>query len=141
MIIFLDIDGVLNVPFYQGPEMFYPEYANQLADIVIKHNLQIVISSSWRESSSLDIIKTYFREDIQAKIIGMTPVLQSIDNYRHLEILEWMSDNCYSGPWIAIDDDKRIFEYKCRNLLECDFSFGLDIFKQSQLEEMIYNLK
>ncbi len=127
--------------------MFYPKYAAQLENLILKHDLQVVISSSWRESAPLERIKTYFRKDVQSRIIGMTPVLPQnkmppyIRDIRQREILQWMSDQSYSGPWIAIDDDKRIFEPNCKNLIECDFSIGLDESKQSELEEMILMFK
>ena len=82
MILFLDFDGVL-----------HPEYDGQAtpADVVFCHlprfeavmrdypEVEIVISSMWREQFPLDALRARFSPDIAGRIIGATPVTPRID--------------------------------------------------------------
>lgn len=133
MILFLDFDGVLNIPSHYGKSMFVPEYLARLEKIAIDHDLKIVISSSWRENFSLEEIRDFFSDNsLCERIIGCTPVVRQnswppyIREIRQLEIQKWMTDNNYDGLWIAIDDDKRIFEDGCINLVETEFRYGFN---------------
>lgn len=133
MILFLDFDGVLNIPGHYGKSMFVPEYLARLEKIAIDHDLKIVISSSWRETFKLEDIRDFFSENsLPERIIGCTPVVAQnkwppyIREIRQLECQKWMDDNNYTGLWVAIDDDKRIFEDRCTNLVETEFKYGLN---------------
>lgn len=133
MILFLDFDGVLNIPGHYGKSMFVPEYLARLEKIAIDFDLKIVISSSWRETFNLEQLQDFFSENtLHERIIGCTPVVQQnpwppyIREIRQLEIQQWIIDNNYNGLWVAIDDDKRIFEEGCPNLVETEFRDGLN---------------
>ncbi len=73
-ILFLDIDGVLNV--YQGkPDCFSKEAVDVINKITKEYHLNIVISSSWRESFTFEELETLFKENgIEAKIVDKTPI-------------------------------------------------------------------
>ena len=82
MILFLDFDGVL-----------HPEYDRQAApaDVAFCHlprfeavmcdhpEVEIVISSTWREQFPLDDLRARFSPDIAARIVGATPITPRID--------------------------------------------------------------
>ena len=72
MILFLDFDGVTH------PEPYAPEAAFTqlpLIESVVRErvNVAIVVSSSWRESHSLDELRDFFAPDIQSRVVGVTP--------------------------------------------------------------------
>lgn len=72
-IIFLDIDGVVNIPNYQA---FDGACLENLYEIVKKTNAKIVVSSSWREGNlektKNSLKESGFAEDMLNVIIGET---------------------------------------------------------------------
>ena len=104
MILFLDFDGVL-----------HPEYDRQAApaDVAFCHlprfeavmrdhpEVEIVISSTWREQFPLDDLRARFSPDIAARIVGATPITPRIDGKylparREGEILDWLGVSSFS---------------------------------------------
>jgi hypothetical protein len=132
MILFLDFDGVLhheNVTLHKcksptarrylkdherryltvtgreyvkGPNLF--EYADQLAACLAPYpDIQIVISSSWREHRP---------PSLADRVIGQTPYCDKYGGVgsRLSEILAYLDGNALaSRPWIAIDDQAQLF--------------------------------
>ena len=123
-VVFLNVDGVLNsvetfarrYHIFQELGLWHAElddeYINNLATLVHKKNLFIVLSSSWRLFFSkinnkiipkdpkgqelLDKLKEY-----DLDIYDITPVI----NYnRHEEIIKWLQDNPVDD-FIILDDD------------------------------------
>jgi HAD domain in Swiss Army Knife RNA repair proteins len=124
--IFLDFDGVLHGEGIDSQGVF--EHLEVFCETVrpfIK-NIQIVISSSWRESYKFDDIKGFFEDDIQESVVGATPV--RIDGFadggREKEIVDYCTINSITD-WIAIDDMERLFSSDCQNLILCDSQYGL----------------
>jgi hypothetical protein len=124
-IIFLDFDGVLHP---DGVGLFsqlgvFEEYLSQMPDV------EVVVSSTWREEQTLDELRKYFSPFAQDRIIGTTPSLE--DGYdcggRQREIQAFLdsaglnSNNCF---WIALDDMPLFFEDDYPNLLLTDSSQG-----------------
>lgn len=45
--------------------------------------------------------------------IGMTPNLRApstLFHPRHREIAQWITNAGYAGPWLALDDDRELFD-------------------------------
>lgn len=124
-IIFLDFDGVLhpdgigtfsNVPVFE-------KYLRQLPEV------EIVISSTWREDHFLDELQQFFSPEYRHQITGVTPFLEEgydkggrlkeIHTYLAKENLD--ASNC---RWLAIDDLEHLFGADCPNLLLTDFTIG-----------------
>ena len=118
MLIFLDIDGVL-IPNrihekYAAPEnimKFNSACLNHFENVLRSYpNARVVISSSWREIFSFEVIPPLFSPDIASRIIGCTPFLNPKNIYqhkylRHQEVLEYLRQNqAENSPWVAIDD-------------------------------------
>lgn len=116
--IFLDIDGVL-VPESKFDGSFTKEDLLKFDPVCLKYcedvlrlypKVLVVISSSWKEVFSFEVVRSLFSPDIVPRVIGFTPFLNSqlIHNYkylRHQEVLEFLRQNNAShNPWIAIDD-------------------------------------
>jgi len=106
MLLFLDFDGVLRragSPKYQFdadcPEQFQ-ETLRALSEV------EIVVSSSWKEAFSLNENKRHFVPDIASRIIGVTRGgLRVDDHQRHREVLAFLRCQGWEeSPWVAIDD-------------------------------------
>ena len=131
MILFLDFDGVLHpVP---SKDLFC--YIPRLENILRKFpDVKVVISSMWRASHNLSELREFFSEDIRPRIIGVTPfVEEQIEDWlftlcktRHKEILSWIEQNNYKGPWVALDDAYQEFPEDCKELIRCETIFGFD---------------
>lgn len=134
MILFLDIDGVLHPePCFDKTQLFscLPRLEAVLRDFP---EVQIVISSTWRESRSLSELKTFFSPDIAARVIGVTPlwrdipsIVEVIGYQRHAEIEAWIRNSEMPWQkWIVIDDKSYLFKPFLPNLLKTDSTTGLD---------------
>lgn len=107
LLLFLDIDGVMNSEqFYNkhGKEAFFkwkrenrdiygapfdPTSKALLNKLIEKHNIDIVISSSWR--TTLEEMQSMWKErGMSGKVIGITPRLQS--RVRGSEIKEYLRE-------------------------------------------------
>jgi hypothetical protein len=134
MLLFLDFDGVLHPePSFQSETLFchLPKLESILRDFP---NVDVVISSSWRDTRTLTELQALFSPDIRMRIVGVTPdwrnhpgLFDVIGNYpRHIEIEAWRRD---SGrlweDWIAIDDRAYWFRPFLKNLVRCDPTTGL----------------
>lgn len=127
MILFLDFDGVLH-PFDQPDGVFtlLPDFERMMRDFP---EVDIVISSSWREAHALDELRALFSSDIAQRIIGATPVLNDLahEYIREAEILAWLCEaDREKEPWVAIDDFEWFFSPECENLVLTDTNTGFD---------------
>lgn len=118
-IIFLDIDGVVNIPPYQK---FTPELVSNIEQLIKMTDAKIVMSSSWRDANTERMKETLiehgFTEKLFAEIIGIT-----CRGYNHVvkgsklpivrgnEIKAWVDTNLVY-PWHANPDMKEQYEVK-----------------------------
>lgn len=124
-IVFLDFDGVLHP---DGIALFsrlglLETYLSRMPDV------EVVISSSWRETESIEQLRAYFSSPIREKIVGATPVLE--DGYdcggrqreieAYLESAGLKAGNC---SWVALDDTQLFFDQGYPNLILTDSSQG-----------------
>lgn len=124
-VLFLDFDGVLHP---DGVGVFsnlsiVEEYLLKMPDV------EIVISSTWREDETLDRLKRYFSKFVQERIIGVTPVLDGGCDYggRQKEILSYLSSeglNSENAYWVAVDDIKMFFDENWPHLVLVDGAKG-----------------
>ena len=146
MILFLDFDGVLHPdPCYREAELFchLPKLEAVLRDFC---DVEIVISSTWRETRSLGQLQNYFSSDIGKRIIGVTPLWRELPELRatlgnfprQVEIEGWRRK---SGriwePWVAIDDRPYWFRPFLKNLILCDSATGLDDRAEAALRTLL----
>ena len=158
-IIFLDIDGVMNNEiFYTTKHQYirekeapidapkgYPDIDLRCIDllnhIVDKTKANIVISSSWRTSYSIDQLQELFDYcGFEGKIIGKTPYLQfksNLENYnysvpRGCEIKAWietnkeiLGDKVTSLRYVILDDDSDMLYWQRSNYFLVDAYTGL----------------
>jgi len=140
-ILFLDFDGVTHPDPCETDQLFTQL---PLIEEVLREfkTCKIVISSSWREAHPLDEMREYFSEDLQPRVLGMTPVhpvsrLHRVvepppAHHRQWECEKWLQGNQVllaqdwhaQAPWIAIDDRPNWFQPDCLNLLATVTEFG-----------------
>lgn len=133
MVLFLDFDGVLH-PQYEGLPTPAEEVFCHLSrfEAVMRDfpAVQIVVSSSWRFTHTLDQMRTHFSPDIAARIIGTTPQLDTdayLPTRREQEILSWLGATGNEDvPWIALDDASWQFQLCRDRLVACTWYTGLD---------------
>jgi hypothetical protein len=103
--VFLDIDGVCHpLPWYG--QHFRKENMAALARALSGLPVNVVITSTWRESKTLDELKTCLGI-IGEYVLGVTPVINDLvqTGLRHAEIeLYWESLGVDYIPWVAVDD-------------------------------------
>jgi hypothetical protein len=104
-VIFLDIDGVLNV-ISQGHDkygaIFHYHFIENLEKIIIKTNAKIVISSTWRSSGLKQMQSMWKDRHLAGDVIGITPYRD--DRHRGKEIQEYIDVNNID-KYVIIDDD------------------------------------
>jgi len=139
MILFLDIDGVLHeISRSRGVLVFLPDFERIMRDFP---DVDIVISSAWRQVHSLPELRTFFNQDIAARIIDFTPIIGGPIDYdysRETEILTWIRENGREYErWVALDDCAEYFSYRCPNLIVVDGDRGLNPAVEAELRKRL----
>src|SRR5580704_1070625 len=106
-IVFLDFDGVLipsdGITISRKPS---PSCISALNGITEKTGAQIVVSSSWRHTGSIDELRALLRAwGIRATVIGKTPAIHGRDVTRAQEIAAWLKAHRDGVECFAILDD------------------------------------
>ncbi len=135
MILFLDFDGVLHPDWPCPDDVAFRETPRLLSVLDDHPGVELVVSSSWRllrDSAEWDAVPAPLR----ARIVGHTPQLQrrtysaypveyTPEPIRYMEILHYLKGRKLDGcPWVALDDDARLFPADCQNLILCRQGFG-----------------
>jgi hypothetical protein len=110
---------------------FLPRLEGVLRDF---QHLGIVISSTWRNTRSLESLRSVFDPALQHQIIGVTPLWRDhlelfdvIGYQRHTEIEAWMRSSSEPWlPWVALDDKPYLFRPFLPNLVKTDPTTGFD---------------
>jgi HAD domain in Swiss Army Knife RNA repair proteins len=146
-ILFIDFDGVLH-PQYEGittpvDELFchLPLFESVMREFP---QVRIVISSTWRNAFTLEELRKRFSQDIGARIIGVTPILD-FDVYhptrREQEILAWLAETESSErPWVALDDAVWQFQQHLDRVVDCTWYVGLDKKAAIKLRNALHGL-
>lgn len=104
---FLTRDGKL----VKGKNLF--EHADRLAAALAPFpNVQIVISSTWREHFRPEKLLQFLPAALADRVIGHTPLCDKFGGVgsRLSEVLAYLEGNGLSGePWIALDDQAQLF--------------------------------
>lgn len=130
-IIFLDLDGVLNICRSERDEfgsLFHEDFVQNLKRIVDETSAKIVISSSWR-SDGLDVMqKMWKHRNLPGDVIGVTcDCVQIVENgdcefydmvERGHEIQEWIDTHDVDN-YVIIDDDNDMLQSQRNNFVRC----------------------
>lgn len=144
MILFLDFDGVLH-PRAPGQGLF-SNLAKLEAVLREFEFVEVVITSTWREDMPFEQLRELFSPDIQPRIIGTTPIMEvefpaGPHGSREEEIRLFLEQgNHKSRPWIALDDEEKLFRPGCLNLIQCQAMIGFDDAIEMQLRARLKEL-
>lgn len=140
-VLFLDFDGVLHALDCTSAGLFG---CRPLLEGVLREfpDVQIVISSAWRELHPLEELRASFSGDIAARIVGVTPILPFQDGvpHRQRECLAWLSANAPDAAWLALDDVAALFDAGHEQLLLCDPAVGFCPEQVSELRRRLARL-
>ena len=100
LILFLDFDGVLHSDWDRPPVPF--SQLSLLEQVLREHlHVNVVLSTSWRETDPLDALREPFSEDIRARVIGATPVLNPITRARYPHPLSKAERQSECEAWLV----------------------------------------
>ena len=123
-VIFLDIDGVLNVCLHKRDEfgsLFHQQFMNNLKRVVDETNAKIVISSSWRHSGLKVMQEMWKKRNLAGEVIDVTANRPSNHKEtmnlgfherleRGFEIQDWLFKHPEVDRFVIIDDDDDMLE-------------------------------
>ena len=104
IVLALDFDGVLH-PLNSRTESMFCRLDLLEAWLRGRPAIRVLIASSWREAHPLDVLVSFFSEDLQRRVVGVTPVYekmlsaQSVRSSeearyrRQVEVERWMADS------------------------------------------------
>jgi hypothetical protein len=152
-IIFLDIDGVLNVSSRERDEwgsVFHPHLVENLRLIVEKTDAKIVISSSWRKDGLAKMQEMWIARGLPGEVIDTTPSLylkkdgsiqfwnnklkkhptEAVKGYsipRGCEIEYWLKNEGFTKyeieSWVILDDDNDMLLSQKSSYVQCSGNF------------------
>ena len=138
-ILFLDIDGVLNTPFDDektpgGDTGISHKKLDALGKLINKFNLEIVLTSSWRQDiineSSDGVYLMKQLDKIGAEVYDVTRYISPSE--RAVEILTWIKEHYNEIHDLVILDDQDFDFNKHGNLMKrlvkCNIHNGKDEF-------------
>lgn len=121
--LYLDFDGVLH-PLGWPVEHF--KLLPRLEAILREFpHTSVVVTSSWRQAESLEKLRQYFSPDIRARIVGVTPH-DAEGTSRMDQVLMHLKATGWTGPFLALDDDRKAFSENWGHLLLCKSNEGLN---------------
>lgn len=128
IIIFLDIDGVLNNEIFLlksgGVEAFDPDNVKILNKLIKETNASVVISSTWRIGHSLHWLQTMLEKvgfEYPERIIGAT--ISNSKGQRGDEIDMWLRQ-LHIDAFVILDDDDDMSVVQDK-LVQTSFNTGL----------------
>jgi len=154
-IIFLDIDGVMNVESYitavfdickranidpnqhmrdEYGHLFCPLTVRYLNWIIESTDAKIVISSTWRMSGLSIMQEMWKHRNLPGEVIGITPNMRSFkDNdlsfkkraERGNEIKHYLEQHPEITDYVIIDDDDDVLEEQESNFVQTHPQYGL----------------
>lgn len=117
-IIFLDIDGVLNVMSLGHDKygsLFHPEFVDNLREIIEQTGAKIVISSTWRFAGLEQMKAMWLDRNLPGEVIDITvDCYQIVDEgraefydtvERGHEVQEWIDSHQGIESYVILDDD------------------------------------
>jgi hypothetical protein len=115
-LLFLDIDGVMNTPASslanRSGLVFRREIVTCLNRILVQSGCRVVISSSWRKESQIDLRAVFESQGVRmfrARLAGATPDLSNEECWnRGDEIEAWMIHSHFSGRLAILDNDSEL---------------------------------
>ncbi len=127
---FLDIDGVLNSEhFYEYTEnhtweMLDPSSVHLLNRLAKDNAAGIVITSDWRRTYGMKVIKRVFKKnEVKIEIIGET--VKCIGMNRGVLIQTWLDSHKNINNYVILDDVDTMLDSQKKNFVQTSPIFGL----------------
>jgi HAD domain in Swiss Army Knife RNA repair proteins len=138
-ILFLDFDGVLH-PLNSKRENLFCN-THYLEKSFEDNACQIMITSNWRLTHSVDAMRKLLPQKISKFIIGATDVATAVHYQRFVEIQKYLSTHIDGSQvdWRALDDMPQDFPIECENLIYCDSHLGMGIAEQTLIAQWLHN--
>ncbi|KRC28789.1 hypothetical protein ASE28_17675 [Acidovorax sp. Root219] len=147
-VMFLDFDGVLHPEFCHESRHF--ECNDHLLDACRgRDDLEIVISSTWRNNMALSALKVRLPEALARRVVGVTAPYATLQDLpakvmpfeREAECLGWMRANRPGHiAWVAVDDRAWLFRPFCVELFLVSGKTGLNAEAGGKLFERLQRL-
>lgn len=129
-VIFLDIDGVLNVYSHdhdQFGSQFHKHLVENLRRVVDETGAKIVISSTWRFSGLQVMKEMWEKRNLPGEVIDITPDLTDIYNEenfewrsrieRGYEVEYWLNHHPEVERYVIFDDDDDFLDHQRGNFV------------------------
>jgi len=137
-ILFLDFDGVLHPLGAPKSDLF--SRCSYLEDSCTNYPCEIVITSNWRITNTIEEMILKLPHNLRSKVIGTTGVLQKKKHKRYKEIKNYLEDNkLHDVSWVALDDSYWEFPNSCSNLIRCNPNVGLTTAEQIKIVRWLCN--
>ena len=150
-LIFLDYDGVVNIPIFE-PEsehsrFYYPkdnkvnhyQACRWLSLLCLETNSSIVVTSTWRKWENYEECLRNGGLLPEVNILDAVPILNFDCATRGKEIKQWMHDNTYEfDKFVIIDDEDDLeFEDLKSRLVLCKTMVGFTYYEYIQAKQML----
>ena len=115
---------------------------NSLQNALADFDVQLVVSSSWRETNNFHELEDFLRP-IGKELVGVTPVIDDpfLKAVRHHEIQKYLKDNgCMNCKYCAIDDTTGFFEADTDYVYFTDTYTGFTESDVQKLKDMLSRL-
>lgn len=132
LLVYLDFDGVLHPASPAMGDLF--SRTHLLESIFEQTDLQIVISSSWRFTHTLEQLQAKLPSRLAQRVIGMTGDAVIGKHARYQEITNHVRQLGSSTAWRALDDSYWEFPTSCKELIRCNPNTGVDHKEVAQLK-------
>jgi hypothetical protein len=121
-VLMLDFDGVLHPA--QGCEVEDFAYAPLLAEALEGLRCRIVISSTWRDSFTLEQLRRLLPAELAVRVVDALGPDAWGRHVRYRNILRWLESQKAAIDWRALDDTVSEFPPGCPQLVLCDGRIG-----------------
>jgi hypothetical protein len=122
-VIFLDIDGVLNLYCESRDEYgccFHQHLVDNLKRLIDKTGAKIVISSTWRFSGLVIMKEMWEKRNLPGEVVGITP--NFMKHYgttlcRGKEIDSYLEEHPEITNYVILDDDSDMEPHQLKNFV------------------------
>jgi len=124
-VLFLDVDGVLNMHNSGGTKTLNKDRLRLLQKIVITTGCKIVLSSSWRTSHQHLALLRRALGYRNMSIYGITRDLSDIDLLRGDEIKDWLDNHPNVEQYAIVDDTDEMLDSQQQYFVQTHPNVGL----------------
>ena len=121
-VLFLDVDGVLNMNNSGGPKTLNRNRLKLLEKIVVATSCNIVVSSSWRTSPSHLAL---LRRTLEYRNISIYGITRDLSSLRGNEIKDWLDRHPGVEQYAIVDDIDEMLNSQQEYFVQTQSNIGL----------------